>query len=94
MTSTFIQAIAIIFPMIFSANLIMSLVKALAQGSLGNTGLRILLIIISIVGILTVSAITGDPVNMDSISSLSQMLLEAIIVTVGAHFSYKAIKQA
>ena len=91
---TTLDAVMIIFPMIFTANIVMSLVKILAQESLKSTGLRIILIVFSILGVLAGSAVTGNPVDTDSVSNLATMLVEAITIAVGAHFSYKLIKQA
>ncbi len=89
-----IDALAMIFPLIFTSNLVISVVKYLGDQSLTKTHLRLALAALSLVGVISTAALTGDPVNFDSVSSLAMMLLDALIVAFGAHFSYKVIKYA
>lgn len=87
-------AVAIMFPLIFTNNLVMSLVKYVAQESMDRTWLRTVLVISSLVGVLAVSAITGQDVNFNELTDLGRLFLETLGVSVGAHLSYKAIKNA
>ncbi len=86
------QNIAPLFPVIFSANLIMAAVKFLAAESATKPFLRTVLAGIAIFGAIATAAITGDPVNMDSITSLLRIAADAAIVAIGSHYSYVAIK--
>ncbi len=88
------DVIATVFPLIFTSSFLMSIVKMIAQGSVSKPWLRAFLALFAIMGILVSLALTGDPINMDSIMSLTKALSEAIVVAVGAHFFYKAIKES
>lgn len=89
-----IDVLTMVFPLIFSANLVMSLVKFLADGTMSRPYLRVILGIFAFAGVIFYASFTGNPVDMDSLTSLGRMILEAAIVAFGAHYSYKAIKTA
>ncbi len=86
-----IAVVQLVFPLIFTSNLLMSAVKVIAQGSIGNAGLRCILAGIAVFGIIVASALTGDPVNFDSVMSLMKLAGDAAIVAFGAHASFKVI---
>lgn len=89
-----IDLIVMIFPLIFTSNLVMSVVKIIAQGSMSNVYLRGVLAIFAVLGVIVASALTGDPVNFDSIIALLKVAGDAAIVVIGAHISYKVIKNS
>ena len=94
MIETIVGLLAMAFPLVFWNNLAMTVVKYLAGASKTKLWLRAILSVLSIFGVIAYSSITGDPVDFDRISSLGTLVVEALIVAFGAHFSYKAIKTA
>ena len=86
--------ISLLFPLIFTNNLVMSLIKFLAGKAAGTAWLRFMLGILSVVGIIAGSALTGVPVNFDSLSSLAFATIEAAALGILSHFSYKVITTA
>ena len=89
-----ISFLAVAFPLVFTNNLIMSLVKRLAVVKESKLWLRGALLVISALGIVATSALAGNPVDLDSLSSIGTALLEILVLAVGSHFSYLAIKKA
>lgn len=88
-----LETIAMIFPLVFTNNLVMSLVKVLADGSLKKTGLRVILGATSVLGLMAASAFTGNAIDFDSVSNIAQATVLATVTGVLSHFSYKVIKQ-
>ncbi len=88
-----LETIAMIFPLVFTNNLVMSLVKVLADGSLGTTGKRVMLGVISVIGLIAASAFTGNAIDFDSVSNIAQATVLAAVTGILSHFSYKVIKQ-
>ena len=84
--------LTLILPLIFTNNLVMSLVKYASDHAFTSAGLRFILGAMSISGVIAGSALTGDPINFDSITGLLNLTIEAAMVAFGAHFTYKAIK--
>lgn len=85
------QIIAMIFPMVFTTNLLMTIVKYLAGAAATTTWLRVALLVISIGGAFSISAITGNPIDVNQISDWGKLLVEALTIAITAHGSYKAI---
>lgn len=92
MIETIIAFSVQVFPLVFTANLVMSVVKYLADRSITRGGLRFILAVFAIVGVISTSAVTGQPIDFDSLSSLGRLAIEAAATGIFAHFSYKAIK--
>ena len=86
------QTIALLFPLVLTNNLIMSAVKLLAAKSVGKAWLRCMLVALSFIGIIATATITGDPVDLNRINELGMLLVETLVLTIGSHLSYKAIK--
>lgn len=80
--------------LLLSNNLVMSAVKYLSQNQSSKTWLRTALIVISILGIVAASSISGEPINFNQLSDLGKLLLETIVLSIGSHYSYTAIKQS
>jgi hypothetical protein len=60
-------------------------------GFSSTAGKRLLLAIAAILGAISFSALTGTPVNVESISSLVQIALEAFAAFLAAHGSYSLL---
>lgn len=88
-----IETIALIFPLIFTNNLLMSAVKYLRGVGESKKWLRTILGALSLIGILAASAYTGNPVDLDSFTEVGTALVLSIVTGVLSHFSYKVIKQ-
>jgi len=84
--------ITFIVPLIFTNNLVLSLVKYASDYSFNKVWLRVILGFVSIAGVIAGSAITGDPVDFDSITSLLNLTIDAAVVAFGSHYAYKTIK--
>src|SRR4051794_20228111 len=56
-----------------------------------TAGKRLLLAVVALLGAISFSALTGNPVNVDSISSLVQTALEALVAFMAAHGSYSLL---
>jgi hypothetical protein len=69
-------------PLVFTNNLFMSVAKVLGGEAKTKKLLRGLLIAFSFIGVITFSALTGDPVDFDRISELTQMFAEVVVVAV------------
>lgn len=89
-----LDLLALLFPLIFTNNLIMSIVKWLSGAATSVVWLRAMLAVVSILGIIASSAITGDAVNFNQITDIAKMLVEALTIGVASHFSYRIIKEA
>lgn len=63
-------------------------VKWLAMDSASKGWKRGALLLLSVVGAFATSAITGNPVDMDSVSSLTTEALLALTYFLSAHASY------
>lgn len=86
--------IAVVGPMIFTSNLLMSAVKWLADQSISRGWLRCILAVFSILGAISTSALLGVDVDFDSISSMARLAAEAAGIGFGSHYTYRAIKEA
>ena len=51
-------------------------------------GKRFLLSVFSLIGVVALSVLNGTPVNVDSVSSLLQTVIEALVAFLAAHGSY------
>lgn len=89
-----VETISMIFALILPTNLLMSAVKLLSTKQESVTWLRVALMLVSLLGVIAGSALTGEPIDMDSLSSLGKALLEVVVLAIAAHFSYKTIKTA
>ncbi len=89
-----IELIQAIVPLILMSNWAMTGIKFLADESASRAWLRAMLALIALVGAFASASLTGQPVDVDSISSLGRTLALALIVTIGSHFSYKIMKAA
>lgn len=83
-----------LFPLIFTNNLIMSVVKWISQKQESAIWLRGALIVISLLSVIATAALTGHPIDFNQLSDLGTMLAETIGLAIASHFSYKAIKNA
>jgi hypothetical protein len=54
-------------------------------------GKRFLLVLVSIAGVISYSALSGTRLNVDSISSLSQIGLDSVLAFFAAHGSYSLL---
>ena len=88
------EILATLLTLVLSSNIVMSAVKWLADGSIGRPGLRFALALVSMAGVIATSALTGSAVDFNSLTGIGMMLLESLGVALGAHLSYKAIKNA
>jgi len=86
--------IAVVGPMIFTSNMLMSGIKWLADQSISKGWLRFILAIISIMGAISTTALLGGEIDIDSISSLGTIALEAAGIAFGSHYTYRIIKEA
>jgi hypothetical protein len=71
----------------FILNSVMGIAKW-AGGLQGTAGKRFLLAVLSLVGVVAFSALSGNPIDPNSISSLVQTILEAFVAFLAAHGSY------
>lgn len=74
----------------FIINGVVELAKLLT-GFNSTAGKRFLLAVTAILGAVSFSALTGTPVNVDSITSLVQTALEALVAFLMAHGSYSLL---
>ena len=81
-----------ILSLILSNNVLMSGIKKLSVVQNTNTVLRVILVVLSGVGILSAAALNGTPIDTDSLSALLQLLVETLLLAYGSHWSYKVIK--
>lgn len=86
--------ISTVVPLIITNNLVLSAVKWLADGAVASVWLRVALAALSVIGVVSVSALKGEPVDFNSLTSLGSLLLQAAAAAIGSHLSYKAIKNA
>lgn len=71
----------------FVLNVVMSWFKRLA-GNLSTTGKRGFLAILALIGALAYNRLTGTPLQMDSITSLTSIVVEGFVGFLLAHGSY------
>lgn len=64
----------------------------LLTGFNSTAGKRLLLAIAAILGAISFSALTGTPVNVNSITSVVQTAFEALAAFLAAHGSYTLLK--
>lgn len=88
------EFLTIMFPLVFANNPMLSLAKFLAGDGVGKTMLRVLLVIFAFIGVISTSALTGDPVDFNRLSELAMLLLEVAGLSVASHFSYRVITGA
>lgn len=86
------DVITTLLSLVFSTNLVMSGIKWLRTKSESTFSLRVALTVCSIIGVVATATLTGNPVDFNQITDTGGALIEAIIVAVAAHFTYKAIK--
>ncbi len=83
-----------LFPMIFTNNLAMSFIKFLAGASKTTAWLRGILALLSIVGAVTASALSGSAIDFNQITDWGKLILESATLFIASHYSYRAIKEA
>ncbi len=74
-----------------SAPFLLNLVMALSKWSMGfmtTPGKRFLLALFALMGVIISNALTGNPIQIDSITNLTQILLESFAAFLAAHGSY------
>lgn len=89
-----IQVLAIVGPLVFTNNVLMSFIKLLAGKAAGKVWLRGILLGLSVLGVISMSALTGNTVDFNQITDLTQALVEILLTAFGAHFTYRLIKEA
>lgn len=89
-----LPAILSLVPLVITNNIVMSGIKWLAVESLSNNFLRVILAVLSLIGIVATAAYSGTPVDFNQISDDIRLLIETIVLAVASHFSYRAIKGA
>lgn len=93
MIETILSVIGVAFPLVFTSNIVMAAVKYLADGALTKTGLRVMLGLIAVIGAIATAAFTGEPIDFNQVSDIALLTIQTAVIGVGAHFSYKLIKQ-
>lgn len=83
----------------FVNNLVMSGIKwlftdAFKAAASRNWKLRLLLTGLSLVGVISMAALNGNPVEPNLVTDLLSTALLTIGVTIVSHFSFKVIKEA
>ena len=88
----------VVGPLIFTNNVLMSFVKLiigkLRDHSKDRTWLRGVLALLSLTGVITLSALTGNAIEFNQVSELVKMTVEVVATIFGAHFTYKLIKES
>lgn len=72
----------------FVLNVVMGAMKWAGAQDMTTPGKRTLLAVFAIVGVAAANGLTGTPVQVDSISSLTQIALESFAAFVAAHGTY------
>lgn len=88
------ETLALLFSLVFTNNLLMSGVKMLSTRAESVWWLRMVLMVFALLGVIASAALTGNPIDFNQFDDLGRMLLEAAITALGAHFSYRLIKEA
>ncbi len=73
----------------FILNFVMLVVKRLGADALTNAGLRVLLALFSLIGVVAGSALTGNAIELSTISGLMQAILLAFAAFLASHGSFK-----
>ena len=92
MIETIVAIIAVSVPLVLTNQLLMSAIKWFMAGAASKTWLRGILALLSAVGVVVMSAYTGDAVDYNQVSDLVVTGLTILVTAVGSHFSYHAIK--
>lgn len=74
----------------FILNVVMEFTKWLTSVS-STAGKRFLLAVLSLVGVIAYSALNGTPLDVNSVSSIAQVLLTTAGAFLAAHGSYSLI---
>lgn len=88
------ETIVMLFPMIFTTNLVMSFVKLLAGASKNVVWLRGILAVCSIIGAVAAASLSGQPVDFNQLTDWGKLILESATLFMASHYSYRAIKEA
>jgi len=88
------ETLMMIFPLILTNNLVMSVVKTFADKSATKTWLRAFLLILSGAGIIATSSLTGNEVDFNQLSDIGTAIAEIALLYIGSHYSYRVIKTA
>lgn len=83
-----------LFPLVFTNNLVMSLIKYLAGESKNKVWLRGMLGLLSVAGIISASALTGNEIDFNQLTDLGMLGLESVALFFASHYSYRVIKEA
>ena len=59
------------------------------NGASAKPFLRFALVLFSLLGIVSTSMLSGQPIDPDSISSLAIVAVETVLSALGSHFIYK-----
>lgn len=89
MIEALIAGIITIFPLIPLNNWILAGVKVVAQEAATRAWLRGTLVILSLVGVIASSAISGTEIDFNQISDLWKLFLETAGLVLASHFSYR-----
>ena len=81
-------------PLVLTANLTMSVVKFLAGASKNKVWLRGLLAVFSVVGAISASALSGEPIDFNLLTDWGRLILESLVMFFASHYSYRVIKEA
>ena len=89
-----LETIVMIFPLVFTNNLVMSVVKYIRGAGESKKWLRGILGLLSLIGIVATSAYTGNPVDFNQFTDVGLTLVLAVVTAVMSHFSYRVIKES
>lgn len=88
------EILLMLFPMVFTNNLVMSFVKFLAGESKNKFWLRGMLAALSVIGAVSASALAGDSIDFNQLTEWGKLILESATLFVASHYSYRVIKEA
>jgi hypothetical protein len=62
------------------------------NGASATPVLRFALVLFTLIGVVSSSVLTGDPINVDSVTALVRTGLETIVSAAASHYIYVAIR--
>lgn len=80
-----------LFPLIPMLNWVMSAVKMFAGNAMSTTWLRVVLLGLAILGSISISALSGNPLDFAQVSDWGKLLVEALGLSLASHASFKVI---
>lgn len=72
----------------FILNIVMGLSNLIGAKVMTTPGKRSLLALFSLIGVVSTNALTGNPIQLDSLSNITQILMESFAAFIAAHGSY------